>query len=266
MMHGFEFIQAILGASSFYRTAGLWGGSAILLLFLGVRVLFWRRAGHVPAYSSWRDDARGSASAVDFAITLPIFMGIMAMVIQLAAMANDAIVTHYAAYSAARSARVWMWDRDGDRRWPRQIPSSRTPAALVNRSQTVQHKIENAARFALIPASPVGAGGVSRQLPTTILKAMAKVSGQPARLGALSNKARYAFDPRNSTVEFDIARSALTQPGLSADHRQPSDAWAVTVSVDFRMHLGVPVASRLLGTRARSGGYYRTVSATVTLL
>jgi len=177
MAKGDEFFWVLLGSASFYRTAVLWGGCALVLSLLGVAVLRWRGPGRAVPVASIRRDCNGGASALDFAITLPVFMTILALVIQLAAMANDAIVTHYAAYSAARSARVWMWDRDQERRWPRQIPAVRTPARLVNRGAAVREKIEHAARFALISASPSGTadGAAPRQLPVNILKAMSRV-------------------------------------------------------------------------------------------
>jgi len=261
-----ELFYTLFSSLSFYRTAIWWGLLSLALLFILIWLL--ARLRFSVSLKTLASDQRGSSVAIDFVLTLPIFLTLLLLIVQYALMSHTALLVHYAAYSAARSARVWMWDKQDMRPWPRPVPALRTPVSLRNISPEVQQRAETAARFALIAASPadVSIQRSPTRMPHSILSAMAKVSGLDGRELALRNKAAYAFDPSNTIVEIKPALSSLNQPGIEVDAAQPGDAWAVTASVTFRMSLDMPIAARLLGKPRGDGSYYETSTAEVTLL
>ena len=136
----------------------------------------------------------------------------------------------------------------------------------ANRGREVRERVEQAARFALIAASPADVRIPSHpeDIPEQVIREMAQEAGRGGRADVLVRKARYAFDPRNSSVEFEVekGRSRLE---LLPDLIKPGDAWAITATVSFRIHLGIPVA-RFLGSDRGDGHYFRSVIAKVTLL
>lgn len=257
---------ALISSVSFYRTAVWWGLLSLTLLVILIWLL--TRLRPMISLKTLASDQRGSSVAIDFVLTLPIFLTLLLLIVQYALMSHTALLVHYAAYSAARSARVWMWDKQDMRPWPRPVPALRTPDSLSNSSPEVQRRAETAARFALIAASPadVSIQRSPTQMPHSVLSSMAKASGLEGREQALINKAEYAFDPSNTIVQIKPAVSSLNQPGIEIDAAQPGDAWAVTAIVTFRMSLDMPIAARLLGKSRGDGSYYETSTAEVTLL
>jgi hypothetical protein len=264
-MLNIELIAALVASPTFYGTVVLWG----LACLAGAGALVaavWRLRRQQIRWRALSPDERGSATAADFVLTLPFFLVVVLWVIQFGIMANDALIVHYAAYSAARSARVWMWDRQMVR-----IPGVderilNNPVVRRNRDPEVQRRVERAARFALIAASPAdpavrSAGGT---VPRRVLRAVAAEGGRPDRRDVLTRKARYAFAPENSTVRFDIVREISPYPDILFDYFKPADAWPVTAEVRYRMHLAIP-AAWVLGERG-NGHFYRWVDAKVTLL
>lgn len=261
-----ELFYTLFFSLSFYRTAVWWGLLSLVLLVLLVWLL--ARLRRPISLKTLASDQRGSSVAIDFVLTLPIFLTLLLLIVQYALMSHTALLVHYAAYSAARSARVWMWDQQDMRPWPRPVPALRTPQSLKNNSPEVQQRAETAARFALIAASPadVSIHRSPAQMPHSVLSAIAIVSGLGGREQALINKAEYAFDPSNTIVEVKPAVSSLNQAGIEIDAARPGDAWAVTATVTFRMSLDMPIAARLLGEPRGDGSYYETSTAEVTLL
>ncbi len=53
-------------------------------------------------------DQVGSAQALSFVLTLPLFVWVMMFIVQVSQLMIGAIVVHYAAYAAARAAVVWI--------------------------------------------------------------------------------------------------------------------------------------------------------------
>ncbi len=261
-----ELFYTLFSSLSFYRTAVWWSVLSLMLLAIFIWLL-WRVRPTIN-FKHFRSDQRGSSVAVDFVLTLPIFLTLLLLIVQFALMAHTALLVHYAAYSAARSARVWMWDQVDVRPWPRTLPALRSPAARINHHPEVQQRAETAARFALIAASPADPDIQNKPagIPRSILTAMANISGLKGREQVLIAKAAYAFDPANSMVKIKAAVSSPAQPGLEIDASLPGDAWAVTATVVFKMSLDMPIAARLLGSARGDGSYYETSTAEVTLL
>ena len=54
-----------------------------------------------------RDEA-GSVQSLSFVLTLPLFIMIMMMIVQVSQLMIGTVVVHYAAFAAARSAAVWI--------------------------------------------------------------------------------------------------------------------------------------------------------------
>lgn len=255
-----EFIGLLLETPSFYRTGLVWLGLFIAgLVAIGALIRRYGGIAHRPG--QLHRDTRGAAAVVDFILTFPVFMVVVLLVLQFAVLANGAVIVHYAAYSAARSARVWMWDKDFERPWPRPpLSQYRYLEFLRNTGSEVQSRVETAARFALIAASPADSRvrNSPKSVPRTLLRAMAAAGGSPGRAGVLLTKAGYAFDDRNSDVEYSVAPSGpLSSPG---------NGWPVEVKLRYNMHLDIPVAAWMIGNNRGDGSYYLPINAEVTLL
>src|SRR3989304_3281384 len=54
------------------------------------------------------DDVQGTAQSLSFVLTLPFFIMILLFIVQVSELMIGAIVVHYAAFAAARSAAVWI--------------------------------------------------------------------------------------------------------------------------------------------------------------
>lgn len=264
-----EFLQALVVSPTFYRSLAENGLPAVVLL-MGSAVLLKRRF-RMHRLAGLRRDCRGSASAVDFTMTFPFFMFMMLLIVQSAMVVNTSLIVHYAAYAAARSAKVWAWDTSLvaarlERLAEQQIGTKRgrANARFALNGQRARANARKAARYALIAASPVSPRAPSSPgtMPTAALAGIARGSGMSGREGALIQQARYAFDPANSTV--DISRPPITQ---QLDWFQNADAnsWPLQAKVEYRMRLGVPIVNALLGN-AGSGGYYRWLEAEIVLL
>jgi hypothetical protein len=263
-----NFIGVLLRSRTFVEILLTWG-----TLTAGLAVMAVLMARRLCRRVSWRalhTDTSGAATVVDFALTLPIFLIILLLIIQLMIMLNGALIVHYAAYAAARSARVWMWDADPWRLGTVLDPSLerllKNPWVLANRSDEVRQRIERAARFALIAASPADVRLPSSpvDVPESTIRAMAQTAGYARRAGVLLRQARYAFDPQNARIDVEVTTGSNRLEVLP-DLLKTADAWAVTATVSFRLHLGIPVA-RVLGTNRGDGHYYRSITAEVTLL
>lgn len=68
-------------------------------------------------------DQLGSAQTLSFVLTLPFFVMIMLFIVQVSQLMIGTIVVHYAAFSAARSAIVWIPAALDDAEWRNCISS-----------------------------------------------------------------------------------------------------------------------------------------------
>lgn len=267
-----EFLPVLLTSPTFWPwTLGL-GGLLLALALAGAGIWRFRWGGQIHARRNLQADENGSATAVDFTLTVPILLVIALLMVQILVLFNDVLIVHYAAYCAARSARVWYWDTNpprigvltgqADARWM-QNPL----AARSQDQQTVRQRVEQAARLALIPAAPVVLDIPSQpeRLPEGALRAMAEAGGHGDRAGPLLRQARYAFDPANSRIDFGMV-DASRQPLLALDLLKPGDAWPVAATVAFKLCLTLPVAREVLGRDEGNGRHTTTVTAEVTLL
>ncbi len=264
-----EFLQALVLSPTFIRDFTLHGFGILLLTVLAARVLtiLARHSG----YKDLHRDIGGSATAADFTLTFPLFMFVLLLIVQLAMTVNTSLIVHYAAYTAARSAKVWAWDIDLAKAKLEHVAEQKTGTTrtrAVARYQLNHSRAEEiarrAARYTLIAASPVSSKVNSSPgpMPSQTLKQITQATGLSGRQAVLVRQARYAFDPANTTIE-------ITKPSGKeiADWVTNVDAnsWPIEAKVEYRMRLGVPIASRLLGEKGQ-GGYYRWIEAKIVLL
>lgn len=240
-----EWLGALVTSPTLWEGVALWGGLAVasaLVACLPLRA--WaRRLAPRPLGA----DESGAAAAVDFTLTLPVFIVFVSLSVQFAVLLDATLIVHYAAYSAARSARVWVAESIASS--PLPVPGSAPGVPISTRTR---QRARSAASLALVAASPSDPDIASQGsgAPVGTLAALAGAAGLPARAASLQAKARYAFDPRNTQVEIEA--------------RMRDGAPLVTAHVEYRVHTGI-LAGRFLGRDRGDGVRSLPARATVEL-
>lgn len=192
----------------------------------------------------------GSAVAVDFVLVLPLFLILISMLLQLAMLMNGSMIVHYAAYSAARSARVFAFEEaDMDLKvW--------TSKPLLDQGG-VREKAERAARFALMAASPSNSSisGLDQSSWIGTLTDNSELANLGTKADAMRAKAAYAFDPANSKVELEVKSEEFAGVALAAHY--------IEATVDFEFYLPLFPAMVFQPVTERQGRYFRTIHATM---
>lgn len=265
-----NFIALLLRTPSFWETVVWYSFLCVLcsgLIFILARKLF----STVRTLKHLSSDQSGAAAAVDFVFTIPIFTAVVMVIIQFGLIAHAALIVHYSAYSAARSARVWLWDID-----PYRVPgipltkAYKNPLLIKQNRSIYQPKIEQAARYALIAASPasgrVPCRGICTSIPDKWLTQIAQTPGLSSDKDVFLRKARYAYDSGNSDITLLYGGDLLSQhSNYIDDYKQFSEAWPVSAQVSYKFHLNLPFAGPVFGI-LDSGYYYKEISAEVILL
>lgn len=221
-------------------------------------------------FSRINSDDRGTASAVDFVLVVPLFMFMICLFVQMAMIVNASLIVHYSAFSAARSARVHYCNRS----------VLEYPLGFVSCNiNKARREAEKAAKFVLIAASPVDSSvSASGTPPQQVLDWLS--SQYLKRDSALVTQARYAFDSRNVDVRVRAARSSnpIIQKQYIEERLPPTtdlnkltdqklrNSWPVTVRVEFVKHLGVPLIGPFLSDTRRGNDHFQIIEAEVTLL
>lgn len=172
-------------------------------------------------------EERGTA-AVTFLLSLPVFLTIVAVMVQLALLVNAKILIHHAAFMAGRAAVTCL-------------PEQRFA------------EIDRAARMALTPLSPVAGGDVDPE-GLSMQDALRNAGVDVAETFA----ARYSYAMAATTVRYP-------NPGppdfYLTHHGQP-----IEVTVTYRFYLTVPVAKMFIAPLADTvggiNGRFLTMSAT----
>ena len=239
-----EGFREILAAPSLWRGVALFGAGLGASLLFAVLPLAWLRRRPRPRRLA--SDTRGAAAAVDFMLTMPIFIVFVSLAVQFAVALNATLVVHYAAYSAARSARAWVAEEAATSILPVQLIPFNRPV-----SDDVARRAESAARMALVAVSPADPG-IAHQgsAPVGTMRGIASAAGLAPRGDAFAAKAGYAFDPRNSTIEVEA--------------RFRNGAPEVTASIEYRVHTGI-LAGRVLGSDRGDGVRSLPATASVTI-
>ncbi|HTN76386.1 MAG TPA: hypothetical protein VL096_14105, partial [Pirellulaceae bacterium] len=120
-------------------------------------------------------DQTGAVQSLSFVLTLPIFVILMLLIVQISQVMIGLVVVHYAAFAAARAAIVWIPANVADADEPANCISAR--AVLGGQNNGTQYriapqgpkfeKIRSAAVLACTPLAPsrnlaVAAGGDNR--------------------------------------------------------------------------------------------------------
>lgn len=252
------FLEALLRSPTFWSPsnglamAGTAGLAALLLV--GSAVVLGTRPRR-RARASLVADETGSVTALDLVLVTPLFVLFMFMVFQFAILAKNHLFTHYAAYQAARSARVYFCPI---------LPLG--VADVVNRmpcrDSAAAGKADLAARVALIPAAPYRQVRCSAgcAYPDAALRAVFTTTGQFSLTRAMTRQARYMFDRRNVKVTVQRAPLAMYARGVRSPHVP------VVATVEARFLL-LEYAGWVFADGRRSDGNYYTVSrAEVSLL
>lgn len=248
------FWSAVVRSATFWTTTVAWAATTLALaagiMGMGLLMARRRRLGDLV-----RDES-GAAGAMEFTLTAPIFFVASMLIVQYGVFANDSLIVHYAAYSAARSARVHKCP-------PLQLADASARSLMELFCSDQGDRWDTAARLALIPAAPAQPNlvcGSGCQIPEPVLTAVTRAADRSDKDAAFRRKAMYAFDRDN--VEVAIGRPAgLASVGLG------SDLPAITATVRFRHYVLLPVG-RLLGDgiRPQDGYFYKWGEAEVTLL
>ena len=294
----------------------------------------------VPGISK-RHKQLGAANAVDMVLTVPLFVAAMLIVIQFALLCHAVLVVQYAAYSAARTARVSIWDSDlafrdlncADDRLcevARLVSLSTTAARFAGDLTNLDGLAENIGQGTIGGRDPVvTAAAMTRLIAISPASSKHRI-GTPSENQAvwnqtaieqyvssltnsfdgdgdddirinrnqmILNKARYAFDDRNTQVtweifsvdsvtesfggafEGDLLDTARTIAGAGEEMndwlsvipyfnnnklRLPS--LPIEVTVRYRFALQVPIGARLFNNDPdRANPYARIITYTVRL-
>jgi len=182
-------------------------------------------------------DEVGSVQSLSFVLTLPVFIMIMMMIVQVSQFVIGIVVVHYAAFAAARSAAVWipaaMAAPEGpccissyavDPDAPDQVAPELDPTAAdygpssggltykIEPGSPKFNKIASAAILACVPISPsrdVGSGApaAAQMEMDTVLKnaygTLAPSSSSNAQIGPrLDHKLAYAVQNTDVQIRF----------------------------------------------------------------
>jgi hypothetical protein len=198
-------------------------------------------------------DQLGSVQSLSFVLTVPFFVMLMLLIVQVSQLMIGVVVVHYAAYAAARSASVWIPggqsptegqncissfapDPDAanqvfpvlDPQSPNYGPAAGGVTYLVQPGSVKYDKIASAAVIACMPISPsrnVGLGAPEGTIPSDVIKAayaaLAPSSGTNGAVpGRLDNKLAYALG--NTSVEIRFYHKNQ-EPPLQVQYFLPDD-------------------------------------------
>ncbi|MGO8691288.1 MAG: TadE/TadG family type IV pilus assembly protein [Thermoguttaceae bacterium] len=229
-------------------------------------------------------DQAGSVQTLSFVLTLPIFIMVMMLIVQVSQLMIGLIVVHYAAYAAARSAVVWIpantpaepsncisaYEVDPDA--PNQVAPALNPQAanfgptaggltyLVQPGSDKYNKIASAAILACMPISPsrdlgfsagdaAAAGAVLQEVYASVAPASQSNAAVPARLDH-----KLAYSSNNTKVQIRFFHKN-EEPPLITYFLDPNPAefapnelgWQDTVTVTVNHDLALlPGPGRLL--------------------
>jgi hypothetical protein len=218
----------VLGSTTFWReTVPLLGAFAsclvALVLLLRVRL---RRHTRRHSLRALVADRAGTATAVDFVLTLPIFVFLMFALLQFALLINGSLVVHYAAYHAARAAKAHAVNME-NAYWELDCCHIDTVSGLgalymakllAFPDEKVQRKVFSAAAFNLVALAPSSKRVATDRESSIALSANGidkffsiLTDDDVQQTDYLLHKANYAFDDRYTKVHFTNPVSALLE-------------------------------------------------------
>lgn len=211
----------------------------------------------------------GAAAAVDFVLTFPIFMFVLFLIIQFALIANASLYIHYAAYSAAHSARIHYFDTSTNAaRVSKQFGLSNSFVLSQVNAKMAEEKALDAARLALISV-----GSPKRNLssnPDTSSNAWRGINTYTETLSkevgtsdadVFLRKASYSFDNYNLSLKVH-----LDDDPLFLIRRLQVSEFPVHADLTYKFILALPLAGKVFGAKGSHGFYYRDLNANVSVL
>lgn len=197
-------------------------------------------------------------------MALPVMLVLFGGVSQVLISGQSRVHLEQAAYAAARSALVYkcppmqtmlaVWS-------PQTVVQTECFRNRQRLDAIAQQRAEDAARWALIAASPTTGAAAARgcTIPESGLELMTTGNRIGGRDTAVRNALCYAFEPGNVTVDLEWQTQFV-------DRRAGSTRVPIRATVTFRYPLSTPFR-RFVGTGERGDGtYWRTGQASVTLL
>jgi hypothetical protein len=152
-------------------------------------------------------DERGSVQSLSFVLTMPLFIMLMMLAVQLTQVMIGQMLVHYAAFAAGRAASVWIparvdWEGYSENRIGERVPEGNEGGGelyrVVNEGPKYE-KIREAAALACLPLGPSRDLGTAQSDDQTmlVLRTMfdavsSSASTNPRVYRRLSNKWAYA--------------------------------------------------------------------------
>jgi len=258
-------VRAILQSRTFWMQSVpyLAGALACLLVLGGLAFATLARRSAKPR--DLAHDDRGAAEAVDFVLTFPIVLTTLFLFVQFALAANASMIVHYAAYTAARSARVYYFERTPSfiRQWLqglRGVADFSLSTAMLeldllayfNQGAACLHATD-AARMVLIAAAPSNItyafdgpdssgcqGSQAWSARDDYIKQIAQLVPS-ANVDALKGKMQYAFSPQNSVVDVSSPNIGALWPLYLSNWNFRMDSVPVAATVSFRFTPVLPL-------------------------
>lgn len=230
----------------------LWNLLPLSLLWLACAAVLYRlgRNIHLPkaAIRGFVRSDDGASYSLNLALVTPLYALMICFLIEITLMLNVQIGVDYAAFTAARSAIVWLPAEITQRNTAEQMPAMvhlAAAQALTPYASSLESNQRND-----------GASGGDGEQPYF------EAYGQTAESGSqtqeyVGRKRRYAM------AATSISMKPSWEEILST---QDSGPQLVDVTVKYEMPFNVPGVGKILGRRSSSGpGYVRDLTATVTL-
>lgn len=208
------------------------------------------------AVTSVHGASEGAVLAADLILVMIPFIVIMLVMTQTMWLMRETVIVHYAAFNAARSARVHLCPPVPEISFTAMFATGDNGGCTGR-----QEPAEFAARMSLVSASPPwGIPCLGHcEVPETVLRAIARNTGTNPQTNAILDQARYAFDRENVrlSVEFDpLYIAVMVKPGAMPP---------VRAKLTFRNYV-IYGLGPMFGTRRPDGYYYQETAAEVTVL
>ena len=259
-------------------------------------VVRWFRAGRPRSVWALHTDQQGGVQSLAFVLTVPVFVMLMLLAVQITQLMIGMIVVHYAAYAAARSATVWVPARmESAGEWENRIGYVRNLISLEDNGEVYEIKdtdppscpkleqIRRAAALACVPIAPSRDLGLNSDGTETALVAAfaafsptaASNSRVPARI---ANKWAYAnqattikmrtfhrrYGETSQYIWDEPPLEDLNPFSLEEPYKHNEIGWRdqIRISVTHQFAL-LPGPGRLLARRANESAVVDRVSPTI---
>jgi hypothetical protein len=268
-----------------------WPPALALLPVCGTLAMLVRlvRMGERRPILALHGDERGSVQSLSFVLTVPVFIMLMLLAVQITQLMIGLVVVHYAAYAAARSATVWIParlepDELENRIGHRTLQGNENAGEIyqISPGSTKFERIRQAAALACVPIAPsrdlglANPGDPMAQSLVSVFQAISPTATTNPRIPRrLANK--WAYADLATHIEIRTFHRRYGDSGIALWDEPPlwdlessspeghfkaneigwRDQIRVTVIHQFAL---LPGPGRLLARRANESRYADTVS------